>query len=87
MAGDPPVDANVDFSTGSGYFVRLDIELESFEGKALERGHLGWAALSADEAEALIKQLTASVQQVRELVAEDDERMRSAGKPPRTFRR
>lgn len=87
MDDEPRVDANVDFSTVSGYFVRLDVELESYEGSALGPGHLGWVTLSASEAEALAEVLRKRVEQVRELVAEDDERMRAAGKPPRIYRR
>ena len=84
---EPRVDANIDFSTGSGYFVRLDVELESFDGSVLAPGHLGWVTLSADEAATLAEALTMTVERVRELVAEDDERMRAAGKAPRVYRR
>jgi hypothetical protein len=58
MSEEPKADANVDFGTISGYFVRLDIE---------EEGKWHWIALTADEARSLAKRLLTHAEQVESL--------------------
>ena len=68
--GDDQADANVDYSNRSGYFVRLDVELESFDDKPVEPGHLGWLVLTPDDAEKLASRLTDIASRVRQSNAE-----------------
>lgn len=58
MREEPKVEANVDFGTVSGYFVRLDIE---------EEGKWHWVALTVDEARGLAKRLVTQAEQVESL--------------------
>jgi hypothetical protein len=55
--GEDQADAVVDFSRNAGYWVRLDVEVESIDGRALEAGHFGWLALSPTDAERLAARL------------------------------
>jgi hypothetical protein len=52
-SGDKPADANVDYGKRSGYFVRLDVELEFFDGHFYGPGHVGWLGMTAEDAERL----------------------------------
>jgi hypothetical protein len=63
------VEAQVDFSNKSGYFIRLDVEVESLDGAALGPGHLGWLCLSPETADRLAEELRQRADQARTLRA------------------
>ena len=63
-------EAQVDFNKGSGYFIRLDVEVESLDGAALGPGHLGWLRLSHETAERLGQDLLRSARKAKTLRVE-----------------
>jgi len=72
--GEDQADANVDYSNASGYFVRLDVELEFFDDHFCGPGHLGWLVLSSEDAERLGAQLVDRALTVRKSNAERSSR-------------
>ncbi len=63
------LDANVDYGHGSGFFVRVDVELPQatlYPGQRNDGGPMGFLSLTAEEAESLATKLAEMSRRVRE---------------------
>jgi hypothetical protein len=59
---------NVDYGHGSGFFVRVDVELPKatlYRGQRSDGGPMGFLSLSAEEAESLATRLSEVARRVR----------------------
>ena len=64
------LDVNVDYGTGAGYFIRLDVELPAdalYSALRDDGGPMGWLGITADDAEALALRLSELAREVRAL--------------------